>query len=323
MKVLVVTQSENTAVEPVLQALQQRGAEVFRFDTDLYPVACRLSVWQGASGPRSVLACAGYTLELDALDAIWFETVDAAYQLPAMAADVQAVVRREASAVVDAMGSVVDAFQLDPVPNRNAAYYKLRQHRLAVEAGLELPRTLVTNDPAAVRRFFRECPHGLITKMHKKFVRMHGVDSEQVTTNPITEQDLDSLDGLELCPMIFQENIPKQRELRVTIVGSQIFSAEVDSQAVSTTHHTWQNDQGANLWRPCEIPAQVGARLLDLLTRVGMNYSACDLIRTPDDRYVFLELNARGRYGFIEDATGLPISQAIADLLVGRAPRRV
>src|SRR5262249_1903511 len=133
-----------------------------------------------------------------------------------------------AAAVLDGLGATLDAFQLDPVPTRDAAYSKLRQHRLAVEAGLELPRTLVTNDAAAVRRFFRECPQGLITKMHKKFVRLHGaVDSEQVTTSPVTEEDLDSLDGLELCPMIFQENIPKQRELRVTIVGHQIFSAEL------------------------------------------------------------------------------------------------
>src|ERR1044071_2890217 len=200
MKVLVVTQSENTAVAPVIEALRQRGAEVFRFDTDQYPVASRLSVWQGASGPRSVLESNGYTLELGELGAIWFETVDAAYQLPAMAADVQAVIRRESAAVLDGLGATLDAFQLDPVPNRDAAYSKLRQHRLAVEAGLELPRTLVTNDAAAVRRFFRECPQGLITKMHKKFVRIYGVDSEQVTTSPVTEEDLDSLDGLELCP---------------------------------------------------------------------------------------------------------------------------
>lgn len=323
MKILVVTQSENIAVLPAIRAMQASGAKVFRFDTDLYPTAYRLSVWQGASAPRNVLEGPDYTVDLREVRSIWFETVDAAYQLPKMASDVQTIVRRESAAVVDALGETLDAFQLDPVPNRNAAYYKLRQHRLAVEAGLELPRTLVTNDRAAVRSFFRECPGGIIAKMHKKFVRLSDESNQQVTTTPISEADLDSLDGLELCPMIFQEEIPKRLELRVTIVGSQVYCAAVDSQSVPATRYTWQNDQDANIWRPSELPGGVSARLFDLLTRLGMNYGVCDLILTPDNRYVFLEFNARGRFHFIEDATGLPISQGIADLLVGRAPRRV
>ena len=57
MKILVVTQSENTAVIPAIAAMQARGAEVLRFDTDLYPTAYRLSVWQGACAPRTANMC--------------------------------------------------------------------------------------------------------------------------------------------------------------------------------------------------------------------------------------------------------------------------
>jgi hypothetical protein len=328
MKVMVVTQSENIAVAPVIQALQSGGGEVFRFDTDLYPTAYRLSVWQGASGPRSILECADYTLDLHQLGAIWFETVEAAYHLPTMEPDVRAVVLRETAAVVDGLGSTLDAFQLDPVLNRDGAYSKLRQHRLATEVGLEIPRTLVTNDADAVRSFFRDCPGGLITKMHKRFVRIVDVNgqevtTEQVTPTPVTEADLHSLDGLHLCPMIFQEEVPKKVELRVMVVGHQVFTAELDSQAMPATRYSWQNDQYANDWRPSELPERVAAKVRDLLTRLGLNYSACDLIRTPDDRYVFLELNARGKYVLVEETAGLRVSEAIADLLLGRTPRRV
>lgn len=328
MKVLIVTQSENVAVAPVMRALERRGAEVFRFDTDLFPAEYRLSTWQGVHQPRSVLACADYELDLGDIGAIWYETVETGFLLPDMVADVRAVAVREASAVVDGLGATLDAFQLDPVPNRDAAYHKLRQHRLASDVGLELPRTLVTNDAAAVRRFFRECPNGLITKMHKKFVRITGVNgkevtTEQVTTTPVGEEDLESLDGLQLCPMIFQEEVPKKVELRVMVVGHEVFAAELDSQSRSATRYSWHNDQETNVWRPSELPRPVAARLLDFMTRLGLNYSACDFILTPDGRYVFLELNARGKYGFIEESTGLPVSEAIADLLLGRAARRV
>jgi hypothetical protein len=40
----------------------------------------------------------------------------------------------------------------------------------------------------------------------------------------------------------------------------------------------------------------------------------------PDDELVFLELNPAGQYLWIEQLTGLPISEAICDYLVGDVP---
>ena len=48
---------------------------------------------------------------------------------------------------------------------------------------------------------------------------------------------------------------------------------------------------------------------------------AIDLVVTPDGRYVFLEINPNGQFLWVEQLTGLPISRAIAALLI-RADRR-
>lgn len=53
---------------------------------------------------------------------------------------------------------------------------------------------------------------------------------------------------------------------------------------------------------------------------MGICYGAIDLILTKEGRYVFIENNPNGQYLWIEDETGLPISDAICDLL--RAGRR-
>ena len=63
------------------------------------------------------------------------------------------------------------------------------------------------------------------------------------------------------------------------------------------------------------------ALLLKLMRRLGLRYGAADVIRTPDGRYVFLEVNPAGEFAWIEAAAGLPISDAIADLLVSAAAR--
>jgi D-alanine-D-alanine ligase-like ATP-grasp enzyme len=53
-----------------------------------------------------------------------------------------------------------------------------------------------------------------------------------------------------------------------------------------------------------------------------LNYGAVDFILTPEGRYVFLEINPVGEFFWLESCPGLPISAAIADVLLGKAFRR-
>jgi glutathione synthase/RimK-type ligase-like ATP-grasp enzyme len=53
-----------------------------------------------------------------------------------------------------------------------------------------------------------------------------------------------------------------------------------------------------------------------------LNYGAIDIIVTPDNRHIFLEVNPAGEFFWLERCPGLPISKALADVLLGRAPRR-
>ena len=58
------------------------------------------------------------------------------------------------------------------------------------------------------------------------------------------------------------------------------------------------------------------------MRRLGLLYGAIDLVETPDGRHVFLELNPSGEFFWLEQQPGLPISAALADILLGLAPRR-
>jgi glutathione synthase/RimK-type ligase-like ATP-grasp enzyme len=49
--------------------------------------------------------------------------------------------------------------------------------------------------------------------------------------------------------------------------------------------------------------------------KLGLNFGAVDMILTPDGRYVFLEINPNGQWGWVEDLTGMPISEEIIGLL--------
>ncbi len=56
--------------------------------------------------------------------------------------------------------------------------------------------------------------------------------------------------------------------------------------------------------------------LLTLTRSYQLAYAAIDLILTPDDCYVFLELNALGQFGWLEGRTGIPLYHTLATLLI-------
>jgi len=120
-----------------------------------------------------------------------------------------------------------------------------------------------------------------------------------------------------LCPLIVQVYVEKAVELRVTVVGSDVFAAEIHSQATQRTKIDWRRyDEGNTPHFEHTLPDKVSKLCLAMTHSLGLVYSAIDLILTPDGRYIFLELNPNGQYQWIEHLTGLPITDRIARLLI-------
>ena len=69
-----------------------------------------------------------------------------------------------------------------------------------------------------------------------------------------------------------------------------------------------------------EIPEELERSLLDFMRRMGLIYGAIDMIRTPDGRHVFLEVNSAGEWGWIEFEIGYPIASELAGVLTGQIP---
>jgi MvdD family ATP-grasp ribosomal peptide maturase len=328
MSILIITRSDdNESVEMVAEAVRGRGGRAFRFDTDRFPSEVRLVARYGPGGAeRLTLADGDDRVDLSEVTALWHRRLRVAGKLPrAMDEQMRAASVGESRATVMGLLAALEVFRLDPEEQIRRAGHKQLQLRLARQLGLDTPRTLITNDPAAVRDFAADCPAGLITKMMSSFAVYDEEGRERVVfTNELKPEDLADLSGLRLCPMTFQERVEKALELRVTVVGRRVFSAAIDSQASARAAHDWRRDGRALIdeWQPYELPGEVEAALLRLMDAFGLNYGAADFILTPDGRHVFLEVNPSGEFFWLERRPGLPISHALADLLLGREPRR-
>ena len=143
-----------------------------------------------------------------------------------------------------------------------------------------------------------------------------------VYTNRVTREHLsESGAALRLAPCQFQKYIPKRVELRVTVVGDVFFVAELDTQKSTRSALDWRRYDFVNVkYRKSVLPPYVEELLRKLMKDLGLSFGCIDLIVTPDDEYVFLEVNQCGQWYWIEEMTGLPILEAMVNRLTSVVP---
>lgn len=327
MTILIATMSEDgETVDAVMAALRREGCHPYRLDTDLFPTRVSLSAWHEGTWSGGRLDGPAGTLALGDISAVWHRRWRTGADLARhLAGDVLRGAEAESEMSLQGVVGALRCFHFDRPDAVARARNRALQLELAAELGLATPRTLTTNDPAEARSFVA-AGEPVVAKMLSAFsVRSPEGEDQVVMTNELDAAAVEALGSLVLCPMTFQEKIEKAVELRITIVGFDVYAAAIDSHRVPGAAVDWRRaiPELREHWTAYELPAGVATALLALLDRLGMNYGAIDMIVTPDGRHVFLEVNPVGQFYWIERTVGYPISTSIAGLLSGRLPPRV
>lgn len=193
---------------------------------------------------------------------------------------------------------------------------KIYQSYLASEAGLKMPDTIIGSNPEEIRRFYVEHSRKIVVKNFAT----SPIPDRVVMTNLVTEEDYLALDSAKIAPAIYQEYVDKLYELRITVVGNKIFVTNIYSQEDSQTAIDWRSKPLLNDFQvrmePGEVPTEIKEKILHFMSISGLQYGCIDMIRTPDDRYIFLEINPAGQWYFVQVKTKVQIANAIAELLL-------
>jgi glutathione synthase/RimK-type ligase-like ATP-grasp enzyme len=218
----------------------------------------------------------------------------------------------------------VDAYSLGKPSVYRRLDSKEEQLKIADKIGFKIPATCITNNPDEAKRFIVK-HKDVVAKMQTGFAIYEDGVENVVFTNVVNEDKLEELDTLLYCPMQFQQKIEKKKELRITVVGRDVYAFEIDSQQSEAAKTDWRKD-GVNLidkWIPTELPQDIESKILELLDVYHVDYGAIDMIVSPEDDYYFIEINAAGEFFWLDNLTeGNHISKSIADLLCDKAPRR-
>ena len=154
----------------------------------------------------------------------------------------------------------------------------------------------------------------LIAKPMKQAL-IEEADAEAVIfTSSIDELSEHDRDSIGVCPIIFQRHIPKEMDIRVTVVGDKVFPVAIDSQSTEETRIDWRRGSNPHLRHEImTLPEHISECCVRLVRALELRFGAIDLVKDLNGNFWFLECNPNGQWAWIENRTGLPIAEAITE----------
>ena len=217
--------------------------------------------------------------------------------------------RSQWSAFLRALSVFEDSAWMNFPASTYLAESKPYQLRAARACGMCVPGTTVTNAASAVKDQFAD---SVAIKSLDTVLLRDGSDS-LFTYTSFAEAESLSDDAVAQAPLIAQDALVEKTDLRVTVVGTQVFAVRVLANG-SGVVGDWRLTPKANLvYEDVALDEEVAESCIRLMRALRLSFGALDLAETPAGTF-FIEVNPTGEWGWLS-TPDRPIGAAIAGWL--------
>jgi len=306
MKFLIPTEPDDSHALLVKAALEEIGHHVRLLFTADLPTQQKNSVFVGNHGYQWKSVDDFESVTDNEYDVVWWRRARKPH-VPKESThpDDYLFVRRENELFYESLtfNMAPDAWWVNPKASAARTNSKLLQLKLATQCGMTIPMTLCSNNPMDIRTFLTQHQsHGVI---YKPLCSNSWTENHQIRiayTSKVTDLDLPDDPLLQLAPGIYQKEIKKKYELRVTCFGDYLVAAKLNSQLHAKGQMDWRVIPPGELSvEPYQLPLDLEYKIRQFMRRMGIVFGAFDFIVTPNQDYVFLEINEQGQFLWIED----------------------
>ncbi|WP_057762124.1 MvdC/MvdD family ATP grasp protein [Cytobacillus praedii] len=212
---------------------------------------------------------------------------------------------------------------LNPVRKAYKAENKYLQRKLAKEIGFNVPDLIVSNNKEQILNFSSKHEKIVLKLMSQEFYQMDDGTFKGIYVNQVSYNELLEFNDTSENPIVLQEYIDKAYEVRYTVVGKEHLVCKIESQNSKKAAIDWRRYDIPNTPHYImEPPIEIRNRVNSFMTMLELEYGAMDFIVTPNNEWYFLEINCMGQWLWIEDLTGLSISNTIANWLISNSQLR-
>lgn len=205
---------------------------------------------------------------------------------------------------------------LNPLRKAYKGENKYFQMQCAHEVGFNLPEYVVSNNRGILEQFIKSHEGSVIKFMNQDIFKDEQGKFCGAYVNEITLDALSEF-GNEENPIFVQQRINKSFEVRYTVVQDKHLVCKIDSQLSAIANNDWRRyDLPHTPHSIVSPPDNVRSKVEQFMTLLQISYGALDFIVTPKNEWFFLEINCFGQWLWIEELTGLGISDAIVQWLI-------
>lgn len=306
MTVLVLTSEGDVTADMVITRFTDSGTPVMRVDPEHFPGRVDLTARSSAGGEvAGHIATDLRRVELTDIRSVWRRRPGPPGHLASLQRE---WVSLESERAFYGALRALDLPWMNHPEAIDRSGYKVWQLRVAEESGFRTPRTIVTTDPVAAKEFAAGAGPVIVKSVSGR----HPEEPPLTLSTCEVPRDAD-FSGVAASPTCLQEKVDKIADVRLTVVGDTMFPCFISSKDRTLDWRFLPPEDCT--WKLQPIPDEVRKAALRYMTAAGLVYAAFDFAIDADGAYWFLEANANGNFGFVELATGAPISRTIADWL--------
>ncbi|WP_299485836.1 MvdC/MvdD family ATP grasp protein [Acaryochloris sp. IP29b_bin.137] len=299
-KVLILGHPQDAHVAHLRSALRHQGALVRCLETHQFPTQLRFS-WHAKTQKGLIAWEPDDVWALEEIRRVFWRQISGV-SIPPLADKQQQWIAYNDS--MSLMRSLMQSHSPQWVNTWEAyQFHKEKPLQLSTvkQLGVQIPPTLVSNDPQQVIAFVKSLEQAIFKPVYG------GAHAQWVTPEHLDPQRLQL--ALKVSPATFQAYIPGTN-IRTYVIGESVFSAEIRSPSVD-----FRDDQTAELL-PVTLPGAVQHQSLAITKALKLKWTAIDWRLTPTQDYFFLEANPSPMFIYFEQQTGYPITQTLVQLLL-------
>lgn len=297
--ILVVTSSYDRTVDYIIE--KYSGISFFRLDVD------RFSDYKVAVGDSWFsIARDSCLINQDNCTSIYYRKPSSEDLSNLMDERYQRFVYGEVMSLVDGIVEYFPGRCLSKPSIMRVAGNKIFQALSAKKCGFSMPYPVISNSVELVGGAGSD----IVVKPLAAGQIVFGKSKEFVQTN-IFDESID-VSGLKYSPVYFQRYVPKEYEVRVTIVDGDFFSVRIDSG----NPIDWRKPGNEVSYSEVDIPSFVRDCCVKYMQLTGAVFGCFDFV-VENDCWYFLEMNSNGQWAWLEFELGIDISGSIVRYLSG------
>ena len=323
--IVIISKPDDRSVDRVIEWLLKFGCSgILRLSEDKPITILGISLVKDSIDPEIDLMVKNRTFKVSEIDFFWYRNGSIKLEIPDFS---KGTVDNQLKEFLGWELTVCRNFIIRQLQQRpslgnffRSTVNKLEKLQIAKEIGFDIPNTFISSKPSELINYIEK--NQCITKPIGEAMPIGEDDSFIDLQTAVVDLDKIKNQSEYIFPSLIQEKVEKWVEIRAFVLYNEVYAMAIFSQNNKQTDTDYRNYDFSKMNRMVtyKLPAKVEEKILNFMKKCELNTGSIDLVLTPDNRFVFLEVNPAGNIEMVGDSCNYWLEKKIAEYIIQIIP---